>query len=110
MERGNTKQEILETALDLFSRQGYEATSIAQIAEAVGIRKASMYSHFASKQEILDALAQTIFVQYEKRSIFAQANWDDPAFTAKQRDITPESGGAKHAGPGALYSARSHDQ
>ena len=91
MERGNTKQEILETALDLFSRQGYEATSIAQIAEAVGIRKASMYSHFASKQEILDALAQTIFVQYEKRSIFAQANWDDPAFTAKQRDITPEA-------------------
>lgn len=69
MERGNTKQEILETALDLFSRQGYEATSIAQIAEAVGIRKASMYSHFASKQEILDALAQTIFAQYEKRSI-----------------------------------------
>ena len=91
MERGNTKQEILETALDLFSRQGYEATSIAQIAEAVGIRKASMYSHFASKQEILDALAQAIFVQYEKRSIFAQANWDDPAFTAKQRDITPEA-------------------
>ena len=56
MERNNTKQEILEAALNLFSVQGYEATSISQIADAVGIRKASMYSHFGSKQEILDAL------------------------------------------------------
>ena len=47
MERGNTKQEILNAALDLFSVQGFEATSISQIANAVGIRKASLYSHFS---------------------------------------------------------------
>ena len=35
MERGNTKEQILEVALDLFSVQGYEATSIAQIADSV---------------------------------------------------------------------------
>lgn len=46
MEKGNTKQEILEAALDLFSVQGFEATSISRIAGAVGIRKASLYSHF----------------------------------------------------------------
>ena len=46
MERGNTKQDILEAALDLFSVQGFEATSISQLAGAVGIRKASLYSHF----------------------------------------------------------------
>ena len=46
MDRGNTKQEILEAALELFSVQGVEATSISQIASAVGIRKASLYSHF----------------------------------------------------------------
>ena len=50
MERGNTKQEILEAALELFSVQGFEATSISQIASAVGIRKASLYSHFENKQ------------------------------------------------------------
>ena len=46
MDRGNTKQEILEAALELFSVQGFAATSISQITNAVGIRKASLYSHF----------------------------------------------------------------
>ena len=55
-EKRNTKREILNAALDLFSVHGYEATSTAQIADAVGIRKASLYSHFSSKQEILDEL------------------------------------------------------
>ncbi len=90
MEKGNTKQEILDTALDLFSTQGFEATSISQIADAVGIRKASMYSHFASKKEILDALMQQVLEQYEKHSIFAQANWDDPVYTKDKQNMTPD--------------------
>lgn len=88
MEQGNTKQEILKAALDLFSVQGYEATSISQIADVVGIRKATMYSHFASKQEILDALVQNTMEQYNKHSIFAQANWNDPAFIKDKQNIT----------------------
>ncbi len=56
MEKSNTRDEILEAALDLFSVNGYEATSISQIADVVGIRKASLYSHFANKQEILDTV------------------------------------------------------
>ena len=89
-EKGNTKQEILEVSLDLFSTQGFEATSVSQIAEAVGIRKASLYSHFAGKQEILDSLLQTVLEQYEKHSIFANADWSDPAFTKDKEDITPD--------------------
>ena len=50
MERGNTKQDILGAALELFSVQGFEATSISQIASAVGIRKTSLCSHFEDKQ------------------------------------------------------------
>ena len=76
MDRGNTKQAILEAALDLFSVHGFEATSISQIAGAVGIRKASLYSHFDSKQAILDALIQEVLEQYGKRSIFAKTDWD----------------------------------
>ena len=60
MEKGNTKQEIIEAALDLFSAQGFEATSVSQIADAVGIRKASLYSHFENKQAILDALVKEV--------------------------------------------------
>ena len=76
MERGNTKKEILEAALELFSVQGFEATSISQIASAVGIRKASLYSHFESKQAILDELVKEVLEQYETHSIFAKTDWE----------------------------------
>ena len=88
--KGNTKQEILDAALELFSVQGYEATSISQLADAVGIRKASLYSHFENKQAILDALIQTTLEQYEAHSIFANADWDDPSFTGDKENLTPE--------------------
>ena len=78
MEKGNTKQEILKAALELFSVQGFEATSIAQLASAVGIRKASLYSHFESKQAILDALVKDVLEQYEKHSIFAGSEEKHP--------------------------------
>lgn len=38
----------------LFSVKGYEATSMAQISDAVGVRRASLYSHFHSKEEIME--------------------------------------------------------
>ena len=76
MDRGNTKQEILEVSLELFSVQGFEATSISQIANAVGIRKASLYSHFENKQAILDALVKEVLEQYASHSIFARTDWE----------------------------------
>ena len=80
MERRNTKRSIMETALQLFSVQGYDATSISQIADAVGIRKASLYSHFASKQDILDSLLEEVLQQYEQHSVFAGKDWEkDPS-------------------------------
>ena len=91
MDRGNTKQAILEASLDLFSVQGFEATSISQIAGAVGIRKASLYSHFESKQAILDALVKDVLDQYEEHSIFARANWDKFADTEDKQALTPDA-------------------
>ena len=79
MDRGNTKQEILEASLELFSVQGFEATSISQIASAVGIRKASLYSHFENKQAILDALVKEVLEQYAAHSIFARVDWEKDA-------------------------------
>ena len=76
MDRGNTKQEILDASLELFSVQGFEATSISQIAGAVGIRKASLYSHFGSKQAILDAIVKDVLEQYGEHSIFARTDWE----------------------------------
>ena len=84
MDRGNTKQAILEAALELFSVQGFEATSISQITNAVGIRKASLYSHFENKQAILDALVQEVLEQYEEHSLFARAGWEKDAGSLPQ--------------------------
>ena len=87
MDRGNTKQEILEASLELFSVQGFEATSISQIAGAVGIRKASLYSHFESKQAMLDALVKDVLGQYGEHSIFAKTNWEK---NADNLPLTPD--------------------
>lgn len=94
MEKGNTKEQILDVSLDLFSIRGFEATSISQIANAVGIRKASLYSHFASKQDILDTLVDVLTREFDAHSIFARADWDDPAFTQDKKGMTPEAVGA----------------
>jgi AcrR family transcriptional regulator len=51
-----TRTEILRIALDLFTRQGYEGTSIRDIAEALGVTKSSLYYHFANKEAIVRAL------------------------------------------------------
>ena len=74
MERGKKKQEILDASLTLFSVQGFEATSISQITDAVGIRKASLYSHFENKRAILEALIDEVLEQYEKHSVFSKKN------------------------------------
>ena len=84
MDRVNTKQEIIHAALELFSVQGFEATSTAQIAGAVGIRKASLYSHFENKQAILNALVQEVLEQYENHSLFARADWEKDADSLPQ--------------------------
>lgn len=90
MEKGNTKEQILAASLDLFSVKGFEATSIAQIADAVGLRKASLYSHFESKQDILDTLVDEITKEYEQHSIFVRADRSNPEFTAQKRNKTLE--------------------
>ena len=50
------RDEILDAAAELFTSLGYASTSTRRIAEAVGIRQASLYHHFATKDDILDAL------------------------------------------------------
>jgi AcrR family transcriptional regulator len=51
-----TRHAAQRVALELFTAQGYESTSLRQIAERLGINKASLYYHFASKEDILRSL------------------------------------------------------
>jgi AcrR family transcriptional regulator len=50
------REEILDAAAELFTTHGYSSTSTRRIADAVGVRQASLYHHFATKDDILDAL------------------------------------------------------
>ena len=51
--RGNTRQRIQDVALELFAEQGYEKTSLREIAERLDVTKAALYYHFKTKEEIL---------------------------------------------------------
>jgi AcrR family transcriptional regulator len=52
----STRERILDVALDLFTDQGFDGTSMREIAERLDISKPAIYYHFASKEEILMAL------------------------------------------------------
>ncbi|MGF6882366.1 AcrR family transcriptional regulator [Nocardia sp. GAS34] len=65
--RGPTpRAEILDAAAELFTTRGYASTSTRAIADAVGIRQASLYHHFSAKDDILEALLdQTVSAPLE---------------------------------------------
>jgi AcrR family transcriptional regulator len=58
-EKKDTKQIILDTALELFSKQGYSAVSIRDISSRVGFKESAIYYHFKNKQDIFDVLCQS---------------------------------------------------
>jgi AcrR family transcriptional regulator len=55
---GGTRERILDIATELFIEHGYDGTSLRQIAEEVGVTKAALYYHFASKAELVAALLE----------------------------------------------------
>src|SRR5262245_453558 len=51
-----TRDLMLEAALELFALRGFDATTVRQIAAAVGVRDSAIYAHFPGKQAIYDEL------------------------------------------------------
>lgn len=91
MKQEDTKQKILEKALELFSAYGYDSVSVGMIAQAVGIKAPSLYNHFSGKQAIFDAIVEATAAQYEqdtdKIDIHVQnAPQDVPMFTEISED------------------------
>ncbi|WLW53159.1 TetR/AcrR family transcriptional regulator [Streptomyces sp. YU58] len=58
--RGDTRQRIQDVALELFAEQGYEKTSLREIAERLDVTKAALYYHFKTKEEILVSLFEDL--------------------------------------------------
>ena len=60
-----TRDRILNETLTLFAENGYDGTSVEQIAEKVGIKAPSLYNHFKGKADILNALIDSAEKHYE---------------------------------------------
>jgi AcrR family transcriptional regulator len=58
--RGNTRQRIQDVALELFAEQGYEKTSLREIAERLEVTKAALYYHFKTKEEIVVSIFEDL--------------------------------------------------
>jgi len=64
--RGGTRERIREIALELFAEQGYEKTSLREIAERLGVTKAALYYHFRSKEDIVRSFIEDYRAELEK--------------------------------------------
>ena len=63
----DTKDRILEAALEIFSRDGYAGANLKDIAEAVGVVKSGFYRHYASKEELWNAVLDDMERYYAER-------------------------------------------
>lgn len=68
------KEEIIIATLELAVEKGLGAVSMAQIADKVGIKKASLYNHFKSKEEIMDQMY--VFLRNRAKARQGQNNMD----------------------------------
>lgn len=76
-EKSSTKERIMSEALTLFSVKGFEAVSVAEIAEAVRIKAPSLYKHYKSKQDIFEAIIYEMNARYKKQAASLQINGED---------------------------------
>ncbi len=72
-------EEILRAASTLFARRGVHATTMAQVAEAVGLQVSSIYYYFGSKHEILERIVRDVNRVPLEALDRAEAVHDDPA-------------------------------
>jgi AcrR family transcriptional regulator len=63
--RTDTRSRVQEVALELFAEQGYEKTSLREIAERLGVTKAALYYHFKSKEDIVHSLTDDYFAEID---------------------------------------------
>jgi AcrR family transcriptional regulator len=57
----DTRQRLIDVAVDLFTRHSFAGTSLQMIADEMGFTKAAIYYHFRTREELLDAVVEPIF-------------------------------------------------
>jgi TetR/AcrR family transcriptional repressor of nem operon len=80
-----TKEEIIRIGIDLFRKQGYNRTSMNDLAQACGLQKGSFYHYFSSKEALMSAILDTLY-QYYRNKIFSLA-YDQTKSPAERMEI-----------------------
>lgn len=62
---GYDREEVLRVAVALFNEQGYDATSVADLATRLGLTKSALYHHFSSKEELLSIALNSALASLE---------------------------------------------
>lgn len=78
-----TKDKIISTAIDLFSKHGYHGVPVRKITGRVGIRESSLYKHFKGKEDLLDA----IFDQFLELRLSEGADQTPGGFDPARSDL-----------------------
>lgn len=80
--RSDTRRRIQQVALELFAEQGYEKTSLREIAERLEVTKAALYYHFKTKEDILSSIAEDL--ARPMRELIAWAEAEPPTLEMRQ--------------------------
>ncbi|MDT0321142.1 TetR/AcrR family transcriptional regulator [Streptomyces millisiae] len=82
--RSDTRQRIQEVALELFAEQGYEKTSLREIAERLDVTKAALYYHFKTKEDIISSIFEDLTRPVDELVSWAQGQ---PPTLATKREV-----------------------
>ena len=82
--RTDTRSRVQQVALELFAEQGYEKTSLREIAERLGVTKAALYYHFRSKEDIVHSLTDDYFAEIDALLDWAK---DQPPTDQTRREV-----------------------
>ena len=78
---GDTKERIIDVALELFAQSGYLGTSMSDIAKQLGITKGALYKHYTGKQEILDSIVERMNkMDYERAEAYEMPETEPDGF------------------------------
>jgi AcrR family transcriptional regulator len=82
--RGDTRERIREVAMELFAEQGYDKTSLREIAERLGVTKAALYYHFKSKEDIVASAFDDFLAEVERIVAWGQ---EQPRTAETRREL-----------------------
>lgn len=105
--RGDTRERIQTVALERFTSNGYDQTSLREIAEDLGVTKAALYYHFRTKEEILDSLLRSVSAEVD-----ALVSWmqDGPSTRERRLEMIRRLGDiTRGAGGGVLQCVQQNE-